>query len=75
MNAAGSERGVLLGSAARPVLITVIEWLRPDLDPVAVGGAVERIVLCSEEAHDIGLLWEEVRAALAELIECDTASY
>jgi hypothetical protein len=67
MEPAEREDCRLLGPAARPLLITIILGLRPDLDPVVVGGAVERIVLSDENSHDHALLWNEVETVLAEL--------
>jgi hypothetical protein len=51
------------------LLIRVIVRLRPDLHPVAVGGAVERIALCGEDpgAWASAQTWQEVEDALSEL--------
>ena len=59
----------LPGRAVRPLLIRVIVRLRPDLDLVAVGGAVERIALCFEnpEAWASSQTWQEIEDALVEL--------
>lgn len=61
------RRDDLLGPAARPVLIKVISQLRPELDPISVGGAVERIVLNNEEGGEIDALWKEINEALIDL--------
>jgi hypothetical protein len=59
----------LPGRAVRPLMLRVIVRLRPDLDPVAVGGAVERIALCAEDpgAWTRPRTWQEVEDALTEL--------
>lgn len=62
-----ARRETLLGPAARPLLIKVISQLRPEFDPVAVGGAVERIVLSGEECTEKNQLWQEIKDALADL--------
>lgn len=52
---------------ARPLLITVITSLRPDLDRMAVSAATERIVLATEALDVSPTLWGEVAEALEEL--------
>lgn len=67
MESAGGEESRLLGSAVRPLLIIIILRLRPELDPVTVGGAVERIALSGEENLDAMRLWQEIETVLTEL--------
>jgi hypothetical protein len=67
MEPAREDASRLLGSAVRPLLITVILRLRPEYDPIAVGWAVERIALSGEELQDSALMWSELERALSEL--------
>ena len=57
----------LAGPAVRPLLITVIITLRPDLDVVAVGGAVEQIALAGEQALDTVTLCQDAVITLTLL--------
>ncbi len=52
---------------ARPLLMTVITTLRPDLPPIAAGMAVEQIVLELDVGHEMNY-WETVRLILADLL-------
>ncbi len=56
-----------LGPLTRPLLITVILRLRPELNARAVEEAVERMLTSGEEPEDLTHLWEEVNAAMAAL--------
>lgn len=67
MEPAGGDASRFLGLAIRPLLITVILRLIPELDPVTVGGVVERIALSGEGELDSALFWSEVETALTEL--------
>lgn len=52
---------------ARPLLMTVITTLRPDLHPAATGMAVEELVLELDALED-GTYWETVQGILDRLI-------
>lgn len=59
--------GPLLGPAARPLLLTVIRDLRPDLSPPRVAQAVDRLLARAEQTRDPTVLWRAVRAVLLDL--------
>ena len=53
---------------ARPLLMTVITTLRPDLHPAATGMAVEQLVL-ELDASDDETYWRAVQGILSELLK------
>lgn len=61
------EAADALRQSVRPLMITVISTLRPDLHPTAVGAAVERLVLECETRADPAGFWPEVGLILGEL--------
>lgn len=51
----------------RPLLLTLVLRLRPDLEAVAVESAVARILSRLETSGDPCLIWSELDAALTDL--------
>jgi hypothetical protein len=57
---------------ARPLLTTIMTTLRPDLSPIAVGMAVEQIVLETDVDVDRREeYWSTVRFILSDLLTSD----
>ncbi len=66
--ASESQGEDLFGRVARPLLMTVITTLRPDLHPVASGMAVEQLILELDVLEDEAY-WRTVQDILARLLD------